>query len=244
MGRPLTRSAGLSSISGSDSASSSSSDAESTSSSTNAVSRLLQKQKLARAPRAEDDAADELDPAALSGPRSAVIWFEAPEFAPGTQYGVYRALLPGAGAGKKREEGEEVVQELRRLQVPETIKGVEQKPRQWTLLMFGGGHFAGMVVSLVPRMVSKGKGKEKEREVVVVQKKTFHRYTSAFFFVVCPGAPADKLTPPQRGGSREAPRARTTTPRARPTRLELRSVATTRTLCVTFVFPVRARCEY
>ncbi|KAL8278610.1 hypothetical protein RQP46_008902 [Phenoliferia psychrophenolica] len=173
---------GLSSISGSDSSdsASSASDAESTSSSTNAVSRLLQKQKLARKPAAIAGAEeDELDPAALSGPRSAVIWFEAHDHAPGTQFGVYRAILPEAGTGKKREEGDEVVQELRRIQVPEVIKGVApDRPRQWTLLMFGGGHFAGMVVSLVPRMVSKGKGKEKDREVVVIQKKTFHRYTT------------------------------------------------------------------
>lgn len=47
--------------------------------------------------------------------------------------------------------------------------------------MFGGGHFAGMVVSLIPKFVGKGKGKEKVREVVVLEKKTFHRYTSMYF---------------------------------------------------------------
>ncbi|KAK4702604.1 ankyrin repeat and zinc finger domain-containing protein 1, partial [Phenoliferia sp. Uapishka_3] len=174
-------SSGLSSISGSDSASSASdSDGASTSSSTNAVSRLLQKQRTTTRPVDPNSAIDELDSATLSGPRSALIWFEANEFSPGTQYGLYRAILPEAGTGKKREEGEEVLEELRKLQVPLGIKpgGDADRPRQWTLLMFGGGHFAGMVVSLVPRMVSKGKGKEKDREVVVLQKKTFHRYTT------------------------------------------------------------------
>ncbi|KAI5477959.1 hypothetical protein MNV49_005751 [Pseudohyphozyma bogoriensis] len=161
------------SISGSDSASSSSSSDDSSTSSTNAVSRLLAKQKLATG--------DSLDPidevGALSGPRSAVIWYEAPEAAPGAQYGVYRAVLPNAGAGKKREDGDAALEELRGLQIAEG-KGGEGKKRQWTLLMFGGGHFAGMVVSLVPKLVSKGKGKEKEREVVVIKSKTFHRYTT------------------------------------------------------------------
>lgn len=136
----------------------------------------------------------------LSGPRSALIWFEAPNAAPGTQYGIYRAVLPIAGAGKRRADGPEILKELRSLQLPEdyslSAKALKAKTarveaeggvvspegsgeRRWTLLMFGGGHFAGMVVSLVPKLVSKGKGKEKELEVVVREKKTFHRYTSA-----------------------------------------------------------------
>lgn len=50
------------------------------------------------------------------------------------------------------------------------------------MLMFGGGHFAGWVISLRPKLVSGSKGgKGKEREVVVLESKTFHRYTSAFF---------------------------------------------------------------
>lgn len=149
----------------------------------------MSKQQLKDDP--EEDYAD------LTGPRSAILWFEAPNAAPGTQYGVYRAALPQAGFGKKRPEGPEILQELRSLQLPDSLflspkaqkamvsrgEGVPMpdagvKERKWTLMMFGGGHFAAMVVSLVPRLVSKGKGKEKEREVVIIEKKTFHRYTS------------------------------------------------------------------
>ena len=131
---------------------------------------------------ADEDLLDEIG-ISLLGPRSAVLWFEAPDAAPGTQFGVYRAALPEAGKGKKREDGPEVLAEIRSLQLLEGKamgkEGVDPSAgRKWTLLMFGGGHFAGMVVSLVPRLVSKGKGKEKEREVVIIEKKTFHRYTS------------------------------------------------------------------
>lgn len=167
------------SLSGSDSSSDSDSNASS-SSSTNAVSRLLRKQKLERPAAARGDD-DELDPLeVMEGARSALMWFEASNVNPGTQYGVYRAALPIAGGGKKRIDGGELLRELKSLQLPEQPpKGAPQeKERKWTLLMFGGGHFAGMVVSLVPKLVSRGKGKEKEKEVVVLEKKTFHRYTS------------------------------------------------------------------
>lgn len=165
------------SISGSDSSISSE---ESVASSTGAISRLLKKQGVKDT--ADEDMLNEIG-TSLLGPRSAVLWFEAPDAAPGTQFGVYRAALPEAGKGKKREDGPEVLKEIRSLQLLEGKamgkEGVDPSAgRKWTLLMFGGGHFAGMVVSLVPRLVSKGKGKEKEREVVIIEKKTFHRYTS------------------------------------------------------------------
>lgn len=140
-------------------------------------------------------AGEEEELGSITGPRSAVLWFEAPDASPSTQYGIYRATLPVAGFGKKREDGPEVLEEIRSLQLPEplsakAIKSItarggevpEVKERKWTLMMFGGGHFAAMVVSLVPRLVSKGKGKEKEREVVIIEKKTFHRYTSTLCF--------------------------------------------------------------
>ncbi|GAA5991077.1 hypothetical protein JCM11641_002319 [Rhodosporidiobolus odoratus] len=117
-----------------------------------------------------------------AGPRSALLWFEAPqeEGREPTQYGVYRAILPKVGGEKRSSptEGEDALAELKALQIPEKEKEGEGEERKYTLLMFGGGHFAGMVVRLGPRMVGKGKGKEKEREVVVLERKTFHRYTT------------------------------------------------------------------
>lgn len=45
------------------------------------------------------------------------------------------------------------------------------------LCMIGGGHFAAMVVSLVPE-IRKGPGGVEERHAVVLSHKTFHRYTT------------------------------------------------------------------
>ncbi|GAA5860137.1 hypothetical protein JCM8547_009197 [Rhodosporidiobolus lusitaniae] len=145
---------------------------------------------------------EEDDPLALGGPRSALLWFDAAkEMSKGgagvgeedagegeekrTQYGVYRAILPFIGSLKRSSptEGSEALSELSTLQLPPspTTAELEAGPdggRKWTLLMFGGGHFAGMVVKLRPRLVGRGKGKEKDREVEVVVRKTFHRYTT------------------------------------------------------------------
>ncbi|GAA5909732.1 Vms1p [Sporobolomyces salmoneus] len=178
------------SISGSESTSTLSDLAEeiedSASSAEGTLSRILRKQSLLRPEHSrmnnlEDD--DEQDP--LSGPRTALLWFEAPQHAPDTQYGVYRAILPTAGSKalkRQSDDSPEILQELKNLQLdPAALgegAGEGQKERKWTLLMFGGGHFAGMVVKLNPKLVSKGKGKEKEKELVILEKKTFHRYTT------------------------------------------------------------------
>jgi len=86
-----------------------------------------------------------------------------------------------------------------------------------------------MVVSLVPKLVSKGKGKEKEREVVVLKKKTFHRYTSAFPFPLSDlESKADRMDG-QRGRSREEVKALAIMLERRQVRV-CRSVDTTRML--------------
>lgn len=53
--------------------------------------------------------------------------------------------------------------------------------RMWTLVLFGGGHFAAMVVALNPRVIAgsrKKKGSTEERAIIVLAHKTFHRYTT------------------------------------------------------------------
>ncbi|GAA5892369.1 hypothetical protein JCM8208_005804 [Rhodotorula glutinis] len=186
------------SISGSDASSASSSDSDFTASdddrataeSGSNLSRVLRKTHLSRAAERDKLEGDDDDYDVLAGPRTALQWFEAPTIADETQYGVARAALPAAGARKRAlpgaDEGRAVLDELRALQLaPEAASGSSAAgetggvdERKWTLLMFGGGHFAGMVVQLRPKLVSRGKGKDKEREVVVVAKKTFHRYTT------------------------------------------------------------------
>jgi len=112
-----------------------------------------------------------------------LLWYEASKIQPDTQFGVYRTILPLAGGKLQKRQSDdspEILQELKDLQLGQEGEGEGGggRERKWTLLMFGGGHFAGMVVSLRPRLVGKGKGKEKEKELVILEKKTFHRYTS------------------------------------------------------------------
>lgn len=157
-------------MSGSDTASSDDGDSDG---SDNAVSRLLRKQKIADGGAAAGPGSD--DDETPTGPRSALLWFEAPQAAPGTQFGVYRAALPKTGRNKSRATDGEILAELKASQLAPTAAPSDRK---WLLLMFGGGHFAGMIVSLVPKLVHVGKGKEKAREAMVIKSKTFHRYTT------------------------------------------------------------------
>ncbi|GAA6009333.1 hypothetical protein JCM11491_004276 [Sporobolomyces phaffii] len=149
------------------------------------LSRVLRKQSLLRPSGANTQDVDDDDQDPLTGPRTALLWFEAPQHAQDTQYGVYRTILPVAGSKAQKRQADdspEILQELKHLQLDPVSSGLpdgeQPKERKWTLLMFGGGHFAGMVVKLNPKLVSKGKGKEKEKELVILEKKTFHRYTT------------------------------------------------------------------
>jgi ankyrin repeat and zinc finger domain-containing protein 1 len=49
--------------------------------------------------------------------------------------------------------------------------------RTIALMMLGGGHFAGIIASLVPKFVKNHLGGE-DRQVDVIASKTFHRYTT------------------------------------------------------------------
>jgi hypothetical protein len=171
------------SISGSESSSSSSN--ASSASSTNAVSRLLRKHDLSKAHLDDDE-----DSPFSSVPRSPLLWFSADQaLVPDTQLGIYRTIFPSSITTKRdNRPAQGWHAELAHLQVvpevPKSKKLAENPPpptdfesRTWTMFMVGGGHFAGMVVSLVPKIVNKGGGRM-EREEIVLEKKTFHRYTS------------------------------------------------------------------
>ena len=246
------------SISGSEASTASDAEASTSSSSESNngganLTRLLRKQHLASSssPHAnQDDEGEDLD-VLTAGPRTALQWFETPRVPPpDTQYGVHRAALPRAGARKRplpgQEEGQAVLQELKELQLqpePQAGEGGD-KERKWTLLMFGGGHFAGMVVSLRPKLVKSSKkgSKEKEREVVVLHKKTFHRYTSTSPRATSARLPCRSVQRPPRcvtsdrgrtplaqlDESREARKAPTTRRTGKPNRPEPKSVATTK----------------
>lgn len=101
--------------------------------------------------------------------------------------GIYRAIFSDV----EQEEESHIVDTVRRKQLSPTPA---TKPEEATseggvplpdttasphyfLCMIGGGHFAAMVVSLVPKMGKKHTGVD-ERQATVIAHKTFHRYTT------------------------------------------------------------------
>ena len=116
--------------------------------------------------------------------RPPLIWFSTPLLPSNTSLGIYRALFTEV----EQQEEPKVVEVLRKKQ----LRPVPSKPApnpsggvplpstmtspQIFLCMVGGGHFAGMIVSLAPKM-GMVNGVE-QRQAMVIAHKTFHRYTT------------------------------------------------------------------
>lgn len=159
------------------------------------INRLLR-----RGMSSYSDSDTDSDPTGSRAPRSPIIWLTASPLLPKNLHlGVYRCVLPHTGVGRRARIGAvdgdgKVLEELKSSQVgSEGVKhtsqgrnaGVangsdEDVPPHWTVLMMGGGHFAGAVVSLRPKLRHVSKHKTPEKEIVVLAHKTFHRYTSAY----------------------------------------------------------------
>ena len=107
--------------------------------------------------------------------RSPLIWFLSPLLPPKALLGAYRALFDGP-----EQEGTGTVEALRNQQLG-TVQNqstlVAPKPPVMFLCMVGGGHFAAMIVSLMPKVIKRSNGVE-ERQAIVVSHRTFHRYTT------------------------------------------------------------------
>lgn len=114
-----------------------------------------------------------------------LIWFSTPLVPPNTSLGVYRALFTNAEL-----EEPDIVSALKEKQLrlvpgkPPLLDGFNGVPLPSTrtspsifMCMIGGGHFAGMIVSLAPKLEKHSKGVE-QRQAIVIAHKTFHRYTT------------------------------------------------------------------
>ena len=114
-----------------------------------------------------------------------LIWFSTSLARSNTSLGIYRALFTNS-----EQEQPDLVEVVRTKQ----LRPVSAKPLsadeshgvplpstmtspQMFLCMIGGGHFAGMVVSLAPKIAKQTTGIE-QRQAVVIAHKTFHRYTT------------------------------------------------------------------
>lgn len=114
-----------------------------------------------------------------------LIWFSTPLLPTNTSLGVYRALFTNS-----EQEEPDTVDVVRKKQLrpfptkPSPSDGSNGVPLPSTmtspqifLCMVGGGHFAGMIVSLAPKLGNKSAGTE-QRQALVIAHKTFHRYTT------------------------------------------------------------------
>ncbi|CZT24954.1 related to Found in Mitochondrial Proteome [Ramularia collo-cygni] len=126
-----------------------------------------------------------------------MVWFGTSKLPSNTSLGVYRALFPIAEQDQEGKIGETIRQKQLapkpapqhqkkpdmdeedggvRLPASMIQKGTSASGPHYFLCMIGGGHFAGMIVSLTPKMTKKA-GVE-DRAATVIAHKTFHRYTT------------------------------------------------------------------
>ncbi|KAK4937417.1 hypothetical protein LTR10_021954 [Elasticomyces elasticus] len=112
-----------------------------------------------------------------------LLWMTSPKVGDDTGLGVYRAILSNE---EQEAAPTSLVDIIKRKQVEPTMakQGGKAQATQsgvnephFFLCMIGGGHFAAMIVSLIPEM-RKGPGGVEERHAVVKAHKTFHRYTT------------------------------------------------------------------
>ena len=114
-----------------------------------------------------------------------LVWFSTSLLRSNTSLGIYRALFTNS-----EQEQPDLVEVVRTKQLrpvsakPLSADGSNGVPLPSTmtspqifLCMIGGGHFAGMIVSLAPKLAKQTTGIE-QRQAVVVAHKTFHRYTT------------------------------------------------------------------
>lgn len=136
----------------------------------------------------------------LGSGKAPMLWFSSPKFPSNTSLGVYRAVF----SAKEQEHEDKLVEILKDKQLspkpapkppakskskaedeedggvplPASMiqQGTSNAGPHYFLCMIGGGHFAGMLVSLTPKLTKKA-GVE-DRTATVIAHKTFHRYTT------------------------------------------------------------------
>lgn len=170
------------SISGSGSESSES-EADGDGSKESTLSALLKKQAKLGQPSTQEEVTPKKRKRGSEKPP--LIWFSTSLLRSNTSLGIYRALFTNS-----EQEQPDLVEVVRAKQLrPVSTKllsadesngvplpSIMTSP-QIFLCMIGGGHFAGMVVSLAPKLAKQTTGIE-QRQAVVIAHKTFHRYTT------------------------------------------------------------------
>ncbi len=170
------------SLSGSDSDESEDDDADGTKEGDSTLTALLRRQAKISHQESNGDAVV----SKKRGPGNApMIWLSTPKIDEDVGLGVYKAVLSNLEQEQAPTSLVEIIQKKQLKSRPGKSSGktetdttqTGQKDPHFFLCMSGGGHFAAMVVSLVPE-IRKGPGGVEERHAVVKAHKTFHRYTT------------------------------------------------------------------
>ena len=113
-----------------------------------------------------------------------LIWFSSTLVPTNTSFGIYRALFSESEQQADRITGvlrEKQLKPIFALQTRNANNANGLAPAKLGpsifLCMIGGGHFAAMIVSLAPRIISNANGID-ERQAITLAHKTFHRYTT------------------------------------------------------------------
>ena len=147
------------------------------------LTALLKKQAKLTQPDGEEDFIPKKRKRGAGKPP--MLWFSTPLFPSNTSLGIFRALLTNSEA-----EDPNLIEVLRKKQlrpVPSKAPPIDRSngvplPSTMTspsifMCMIGGGHFAGMIVSLAPKLSKHSAGAD-QRQAIVIAHKTFHRYTT------------------------------------------------------------------
>ena len=141
------------------------------------LSALLRKQAKIRGGQDHDDQAFDERRRNLKG--SPMIYFSSSLLPSNTYLGIYKALFTEVDL-----KAVDLVSALRTKQLQPFRPVKNESPPASKLsgpgvfiCMIGGGHFAGMIVSLTPKIIKGAVGQD-ERQAIVLAHKTFHRYTT------------------------------------------------------------------
>jgi Bacteroidetes VLRF1 release factor len=117
-----------------------------------------------------------------------LIWFTSSTLPPNTYLGFYKAIFAKTEVEnrdllvetirKKQIEASPLLNSFKAVTEPSKVPEAVAKAPHVFLCMIGGGHFAGMIISLAPKLSKGSQGGPAERQAVVVVQKTFHRYTT------------------------------------------------------------------
>ena len=142
-----------------------------------ALGALLKRQ--AKISQANGGKEEEEDSRGASTGKNPLFWLASSLIPSNTSLGVYRALFTKA----EQDDPKHLVHVIRRKQLsatkssgPGSASSASKTPHVF-LCMIGGGHFAAMLVSLVPE-IHRRQGGIEDRVPKVLAHKTFHRYTT------------------------------------------------------------------